>query len=154
MKSIDNLLNNRTLSMGIAIAMVVMYHLFCVDKIKPLSVFYPGFLGVDIFLFVSGYGLCYSFKKNSLKTFYTRRYKRILPIYVVTALILTIAAISKGHNMSIFDVVCNITSLSYYGIGGVFIDWYLSTLMVLYLVFPLLLKLVNRGGGKIGGIVI
>lgn len=138
--------NNRTLCLGIAIIMVVMYHLFCMCKVPPLNIFYPGFLGVDIFLFFSGFGLCYSYQKNSLQTFYKRRFKRILPLYIISALIISIIELIDGRHLSFFDIICNLTSLSYWGVGGCFIDWYLSSLIVLYIAFPVMFKFTNSGG--------
>lgn len=55
---IGSVLQNRTSSMGIAMIMVLLYHF---DQIHC----YPGFLGVDIFLFLSAYGLFLSLSKRT-----------------------------------------------------------------------------------------
>lgn len=39
------------------------------------------------------------------------------------------------------DLLCNITTLNYYGIGGFFLDWYLPAIILFYLFFPLLYRL-------------
>ena len=43
--------------------------------------------------------------------------------------------------MSLWDWICNLTSLSYYGLGGIKIDWYLSSLFLLYLISPVVIKM-------------
>ena len=109
-----------------------------------LFIFKYGFIGVDSFLFLSGYGLCFSYKKNSIWSFWLRRLKRIMPKYIVYAIVATILGVTLGNkNISIWDLCCNITTLSYYNIGGWFIDWYLAALVIFYLSFPLIYPLVS-----------
>ena len=84
----------------IAILSVVFYHLFDLLKSNMLSsvtTFDGGFLGVDVFLLVSGFLICGSIvsKLNtnsfSLIDFYTRRVTRIYqPLLVFCAIILFI----------------------------------------------------------------
>lgn len=53
--------------MGIAMILVVIYHAFsCVYN--PIGVLNIGYVGVDIFLFLSGFGLASSFEKNKYHT--------------------------------------------------------------------------------------
>ena len=84
----------------IAILSVILYHLFDLLKSNMLSSvtsFDGGFLGVDVFLLVSGFLICGSIvsKLNtnsfSLLEFYTRRVTRIYqPLLVFCAIILFI----------------------------------------------------------------
>ena len=75
---------------GIAVLMVLAYHF----HIPPVT---GGYIGVDIFFVISGY-LITSLLRNErgitkpLLTFYNRRIKRLLPMFLVFALITTIAA--------------------------------------------------------------
>lgn len=144
--SLDNLVNDKTTSMGVAITFVVLYHLFCVDNANPLwKIFYPGFMGVDIFIFLSGYGLCFSINKNSISSFLKRRYSRILPVYFLMSILVTLISVWYGKNVTLWDLFCNISTLSYYlNGGGQFIDWYLSSLIVLYAIFPLFYRIIIR----------
>lgn len=141
---IDSLLKNRTTSMGLAMIFVVLYHLFCADKsITVWKLFYPGYMGVDIFLLLSSYGLCFSINKNSVVNFWKRRYVRILPVFFLMSIFITLINLWSGENVSSWDWFCNMTTLSYYtNLGGQFIDWYLSSLIVLYLLFPLIYKFI------------
>lgn len=63
--------------MGIAITFVWLYHLRCTCHHLGDPLFKPLFIGVDIFLFLSAYGLCFSYNKNSLGQFYKNRIKRV-----------------------------------------------------------------------------
>ena len=63
---------------ALSIIAVLLHHLF------P-SIFFNGYLGVDVFFFISGFVISSSlYRRNvvnneSLASFYTRRFKRILP---------------------------------------------------------------------------
>lgn len=151
LKYFENAFNQRHLMMGVAMIMVILYHLFNVVNSKCLAIFYPGFMGVDIFLFLSGYGLCFAFNKYDLPIFYKRRILRIIPLFVLMAFIVTLIKVSTGQSANIWDWFCNLSTLSYYQCGGFFVDWYLSALLLFYLTFPLLYRLMKHrmGGGRI-----
>lgn len=137
---IDIILSNKVLFSGIAIFIILLYHQPDCGVLKGLY-FYPGFSGVDIFLFFSGLGLCFSLHKYSVKEFYKRRFIRILPLYMFLGLV---AGLLHYKEYSLWDYFCNITSLSYWGAGGNEFEWYLSSLFVLYLLFPVLYELINK----------
>lgn len=76
---------SRSCMMGIAIILVVLYHATCSNislGLLTLPSSY-GLIGVDIFLFLSAYGISFSINKYSVGVFYRRRYERILPIYSI-----------------------------------------------------------------------
>lgn len=140
----SRIVNNRQLYMGVAMIMVVMYHSGLSKDAGMWKIFYPGFLGVDIFLFLSGYGLCHSFVKNDLKTFYLRRFSRVLPLYILLSLVITCFIAFNGKDLSIFDWICNITTLNYLGFGGCFIEWFLSAILILYILFPFIFHVIRN----------
>lgn len=119
--------------------MVVLYHQPAHGIIEGIY-FYPGFMGVDIFFFFSGLGLCYSINKNSISNFYKHRLIRIAPLYILLGLFVSIY--DKENN--VWGYFCNITTLSYYGIGGRMFEWYLSSLFLFYLFFPPLYQFLSR----------
>ena len=92
---------------GIAIIAVVLYHFF--DLLKSfesstVTTFSGGFLGVDIFLIISGFlitsGIVYKLENQSfsLSAFYKRRLLRILPpLIAVCAFCLGIGSIRSSH---------------------------------------------------------
>ena len=139
-KQIEIIVENKSLFLGIAILMVLFYHQPVDGAINSIY-FYPGFLGVDIFMFFSGLGLCYSYNKNNIRTFYVHRMKRIIPLYIILGLLVSLYNYKSN---SFWDFFCNISTLSYYGLGGIMYEWYLSSLFVFYLFFPLLYKAVNK----------
>ena len=65
---------------GIAVLLVLFYHLNFVG-------FGNGFLGVDLFLVLSGYLMANLAETTSPLEFYKRRISRLLPAYLVTILI-------------------------------------------------------------------
>ena len=105
-KQIEIIVENKPLFLGIAILMVLFYHQ-PVDGVINNIYFYPGFLGVDIFMFFSGLGLCYSLKKNSVSVFYKHRMKRIIPLYVILGLIVSLYYYKSN---SFWDYFCNISN--------------------------------------------
>jgi|GEM_PF-1442340 len=123
---------NRSYLMGIAILMVIVYHFFC-WVINPLGRLNIGFVGVDIFLFLSGLGLSYSYSKNTLRQFYKNRLKRIYPIYFIAVTITYFFV-----DWSFFDLLKNYITIGFYTDCGVNrYDWYLESLFTLYIFFPL-----------------
>ena len=87
---------DRFIYYGIAILLVVLYQLHCYTKLGIVAPFSQGAIGVDIFLFFSGYGLCFSYEKNSLKEFYWRRFKRIIPLFWIHFFLTVIEYLSCG----------------------------------------------------------
>ena len=146
MTLLQSLSKDRNYYMGTAIILVLFYHLMgaCGSSFKLLKIFMGGYIGVDIFLFLSGLGLCHSYDNHTLKDFYKRRFVRIYPLFLLFAIIRTLMhANLLNINVSLWDWFCNLTTLSYYQIGGFFIDWYLSALFILYLLFPIFRKKTN-----------
>lgn len=137
---INKILRQRYFFMGIAMLMVVFYHCFVAIPTLPfVSFFSRGYIGVDIFLFFSGLGLCYSFNSKPIKVFFKDRFKRILPLYWIWAIVhLFVLSFQSQEFPKIIDVFGLMTTLSYYGIGAIRSNWYLSSLLFFYLSFPLL----------------
>ena len=150
----QHILANKLFFSGLAILGICLSHLIGVDRETSLwHIFYPGFVGVDIFLFYSGYGLCRSWEQNPPRTFYLRRLKRIYPLLLVfTLLLYGIACFVKKEEVTFLDVCCNLTTLNFWGVGGILAEWYLSFILYMYILFPVLYPLVRRCGmWAIGG---
>ena len=126
--------SNRTYLMGIAMLIVLVYHLFC-WVYNPIGRFNIGFVGVDIFLFLSGFGLRESFERNSIRKFYYNRIVRILPIYIVAV---TLTYLIFTTRWSFTSFINNLLTIGIYTEGGINrYDWYLESLFTLYFTFPL-----------------
>lgn len=102
-KLLQNGLAERGKMMGVAILMVIFYHLIGATESKVFMPFYLGFMGVDIFLFLSGYGLCHAYSKYNILTFYKKRFYRIFPLYFLMAVFVSLIKITSGQEMSLFD---------------------------------------------------
>lgn len=126
--------------MGCAILFVLLYHFFgCTRNI--LGDLNIGYVGVDIFLFLSGYGLTKSFQKNKCHVFYERRLKRLYPLYVVLVVVFTF--LKKDDSIS--HIIYNLSTLSFFvNNGDSRVDWYLQSLFILCLSFPVFYKLAMR----------
>ena len=68
---------HRELLMCIAIICVVFYHLALRGRLNI------GYIGVDIFMLLSGYGIGKSLQHNSLSKFYKNRVRKIMPIWTL-----------------------------------------------------------------------
>jgi len=89
---------------GFAILIVIWYHLWLVSGYVPLSgplqtIAENGFLGVDLFFFVSGFCICYPYararyersSRPPLRQFVSRRAWKILPSYLLALVVFGIA---------------------------------------------------------------
>lgn len=137
--------------MGVAILLVLWYHIFTgtgSSIIPGLSSI--GYFGVDIFLFLSGIGLCYGYGKyKSVVQFYKRRVLRIYPTYLTAIIIGALLTTSFSIVDIIIKSVCVGYFLPVYGMSS--FDWYVPTIILFYLIFPILYRLnYNKlmGGGS------
>lgn len=69
---------------GFSVLIVLLYHL----QVKG---FENGYLGVDIFFVLSGYLMAQLYNQGSAYDFYIRRFKRLLPAYIVVIALTTLA---------------------------------------------------------------
>lgn len=130
----DGISKNRTQLMGISIMLVIIYHAFNFIY-NPLWRFNIGYVGVDMLMLLSGFGLASSYEKNSLAVFYKNRGKRIYPLYFISV---CIAFVVMHDRWSISTFIYNIITVGYFVDNGVNrFDWYLESIFYLYMLFPL-----------------
>lgn len=126
----DTISNHRSFFMGLAIVAIIINHarFFGMCDYGSLNDFVKiGTFGVEIFLFVSSFGLYFAFKKNNnLPRFYYRRLVRILPAFIVVVLC--------------YYSIFNATELLSYKvwIRELFVNWYITFILAMYLLFPFL----------------
>ncbi|MCQ2256415.1 MAG: acyltransferase family protein [Bacteroidaceae bacterium] len=133
---------------GVAIVFVVLSHLVLRNEIwfeyRVLKMmFHDGRLGVNIFFFLSVYGLCFSYENSkNLISFYIKRIKRIYPMYLVF-IVLYLSLF--GSSEYILTAICHFFGLvvlsPFYGMME---EWYIPALTIVYIVFPLLYKVVEK----------
>ena len=97
-----------------------------------------GYIGVEVFLFISGFGITHSLKKNTLEQYYKNRVTRLLPA-CLTFGILKIGFSFIPSMPPIQNIFLDLFSLS---------QWYIYAITIYYLLAPFIYKLVNRIGGK------
>lgn len=148
--------------MGIAILYVFLFH--TVTDWTPewiYKVTSNGDNGVDIFIFLSALGLSYSMSKNgNVVEFYKRRLLRIFPTYwaSITIIFLAVIIIIKffkapdgylpyPHNL--WEAFTAYTTIGYWIHEALWYDWYIPAIVLLYLLFPLLFKVLQKS--KVGG---
>lgn len=120
----------RSLLMGFAILWVMSFH-YPFIPLQPLLAFeHQGYVGVDIFMFVSGFGIYYSLNKNNLGTYYRNRFKRILPTYAIMATSLFLYWFLQNKN------ICYIQYL-------IETWWYIPCICTFYVMSPVIYKIIN-----------
>ena len=131
---IDFVSKNRVFLMGIAMLFVLVYHAFS-WVYNPVGSLNIGYVGVDIFFFLSGFGLTRSFEKNGIKQFYKNRLIRVFPAYflAVIATYLIFSHKTWGGDDLFYNLLC----VGFYTKGGAQrYDWYLESLFTIYFLFP------------------
>jgi len=137
--------------MGIAMLAIMLFHQ---SWIWGKGLFYVPFVffhvygnwGVDIFFFVSGFGLYFSLKKNdSPCSFFVRRLIRLFPLCIACGLlryivdhILPVGV--GGYPTGNHEISTNwVTILSWD-------KWFITVILVYYLLMPFLYRIINRYG--------
>lgn len=138
--SIKDISTYRSELMGWAIIWIMMLH-FTFTQIKPLGfIAQYGFAGVEIFMMVSGLGLFFSLdKNNSIWSFYQKRVLRIFPTYYMLGLF---ASILLFHD-NVLNYFFRYSTIGFWT-GGPYWEWYVPSIVVLYIIAPLLKKLIDN----------
>lgn len=140
----------RTELMGISAILILICHAAGNNVLMPKWLMYlvaQGAIGVDIFFFLSGMGLYYSlFSYKGVKSWYARRYRRLLVPYLAITIPLGIINIAV-YNESLLRVLSGISTLQYWISHQA--AWFIALLLPLYGVAPWLNRwLKNKGGIK------
>ena len=141
----------RNILMGFAITWVMLHHfsIFSPSHSSVFSLFAQGSSGVEIFFFLSVYGLCFSFEKYGGKGFYLRRLKRIFPMYFLFLAIwyfgchffgIEINSPGKIIASTISCLSCFINMRTETDI----VEWYIPAQLFIYLIFPLLYMFIKK----------
>lgn len=132
--------------MGIATLMIVFFHMSANLEAIPFLYFLKQIcdLGVDIFLILSGYGIyCSLNKRLKLGVFYNKRFLRIIPEYLCIGILwYALINLVMNHNgfISFFK---DITLLSYW-LDGTLSSWFVATILVFYIISPIVFELIKK----------
>ena len=141
--------------MGLAILFVVLFHVGMPHE----SFFYPlrrlGNVGVDMFLFVSGMGLWFSWNKmrpldghdasamplkQAMQRFFSRRYLRVYPVWLIVASVFYISKYvenpGSGYSPDVPNLIANVLfGWSFWRVDDLTF-WYVPATMMLYTFAP------------------
>lgn len=103
------------------------------------SVFVVGNCGVDIFLFLSAIGLYRSMEKHTLRDFYRNRVLRICLPYLLAAVPYFLWYDFVFAKDGIWQFLTNVSTINYW-LAPKYPIWYVSFIVVLYALFPLIYR--------------
>ena len=136
--------------MGWSILWIMMLH-FTFKQIIPIGfIAQYGFAGVEIFLLVSGFGLYFSLEKDgNILHFYRKRLLRIFPTYYIIGIF---SCFILDHD-SFLNYLFRYTTIGFWT-NGLFWDWYIPSLVMLYVLAPLFNALLTKNLFHLLGIVV
>lgn len=131
--------------MGIAMIFIFLFHVALPRSNMFFGLRRIGNIGVDMFLFLSGIGLWFSWMKHpSLKRFFKRRYLRIYPAWLIIACLYYIPHF-HGHSLHAWiDLFGDITINWDFWLHNELNFWYIPAMMMLYLLAPPYMELIRR----------
>lgn len=123
---------NRTFLMGISIISIMLYHQTWLHGFFFDAFHVWGNLGVDVFFFLSGFGLCFSMRKHNISEFYKRRFLRLFPICVTCGILKFLWAEIAPDKLptSVNDIKV---------IFGIDL-WFIDFIILYYIIAPFLVK--------------
>lgn len=149
---LDMVSRHRTQVMGFAAMWIFIFHVrnevtvFAgLPVIGNIDIFFVniGFNGVDIFLFLSGWGLYHAINKHSLTNFYKRRYRRLILPFVAAC----VAAAAFGE-WDVLRLVKAVTGWTFLTKNVNEPKWFVPAIAIFYLLFPLYHKLFEKAKNK------
>ncbi|MBQ8701282.1 MAG: acyltransferase [Prevotella sp.] len=142
--------------MGAAMLFVILFHVWLPKSHMFYSLHKCGNVGVDMFLFLSGIGLWFSWTKDSkpstlnskLLSFYRRRLLRIYPAWLIIAALYYIPnylnAPNGGYSPDIPNLIANIAvGWSFWRIDDLTF-WFVPAIMMLYVFAPFYMMLIQK----------
>ncbi|MCH3995196.1 MAG: acyltransferase [Prevotella sp.] len=142
---LENISRFRGELMGVAMLFVILFHVGLPRYDLFFGLRRMGNIGVDMFLFLSGIGLWFSWSKNaSVKHFYFRRFLRVYPCWLIIACLFYIPQFHGGDLHQWLWLIGEITINSGFWIHDELTFWYIPAIMALYVLAPPYMKLIKR----------
>ena len=137
----------RGVLMGFAMVSVLLYHAFYITPVTLVGKGFKGlgFLGVDIFIFLSALGLSLSWnrRQQSYGTYLKRRLVRVLPLYWLVTGLYGLCLRLAGQ-VSLKTVLWTMSTLFYWFGKPSYFNWYIPGLLFFYLLAPACTILLTR----------
>ena len=102
-----------------------------------------GYIGTDIFFFLSGMGLCRAIEKHSVLSFYARRFSRILIPYIIAEGLIVLL-----FKRTFLDFIKLSTGYSFIAESIFTTQWFVPAIAIFYLLFPLYYRLFVKAQNK------
>lgn len=104
-----------------------------------------GNIGVDMFLFLSGVGLFFSFTKDSnVLSFWKKRLMRVLPsAFLIATFYFSLRYVNGRATSGLLHYISRLT-FTYFFVKGERVFWFISLILVLYIVFPIFFKAIEK----------
>lgn len=140
---------------GQSFLLLLQQHPF--DLIRLLFAFF-GHYGVQLFIFVSGYGLFLSYRKRRITwfSFFKKHLLKLYPVYIIVVFLFLFSISIRDQTLpalidfkyALYDLlfIQNFIPGAFFKLAGPW--WFFSLIVQLYAVFPLTLKLFRRFGIK------
>jgi len=117
-----------------------------------------GYGGVDIFFFLTGYGLFHSLHKSQdLKNYWRRRMSRVLPAYlpfIICWIFVMLPRYGFRTTEAIRSILGNLFMIGYWlGVPSMF-NWYMSSLILFFLLAPFLFVCITKSKSPFRSLVI
>lgn len=147
----------RSALMGLAILSTIIFHY--TEDCKLYSVYFSGWIqkfylyvgssGVDIFIFLSGLGLYFSWKKSpARKTFYRKRFMKVLPPYFLIAIPVWIWYDFFYKYKGAIQFTKDLLFISFFTEGQKWF-WYILLCGICYLCFPYIYQVIETASDRI-----
>lgn len=147
---LDLLSKHRNALMGFAMLWIMVFHIPELSGIKLFDFIQSvGYGGVDIFLFLSGFGLYFAMLKydENLKKYYKKRFIRIMPEFWFVLCVVYLLQMDFSLD-SLCNLIWDATTLTYW-IGEPHPLWFISFIIVLYAIYPIYYRLFKKYGIKV-----
>jgi len=142
---LENISRYRGELMGMAMLFVILFHVGLPRYDQFFGLRRIGNIGVDMFLFLSGIGLWFSWAKvPSARHFYLRRFIRVYPCWFIIACLFYIPRFHGGGLHEWLWLIGEIGFNSGFWLHDELSFWYIPAIMMLYLFAPPYMELIRR----------
>ena len=130
--------------MGIAAILIILYHLFPISRSNDALnssirfVVMTGYIGVDIFFFMSGY-MAYFSDTSGYFNYVKRKCLNIYPIFIFSCILYILMG-----KLTFLKALLTLLGIEFILTGGGSLLWFIPAIMIFYLIVPFYLKLVRR----------
>lgn len=144
--SYKQLLRYRSVWLGVAMIWIMLFHLPFSLPSQPLSTLQSiGYGGVDLCLFASGIGCYFSLTADSDPGhFLKKRVSKLLPTYLIFILLWLLYRVLDGLEVNFQMALGNILAIQSFTTHSNDFNWYISAILLFYLLAPYLKLFIDR----------